>query len=63
MKAAMEAHPALFRNRDYARYYQEHCDLLARQLDAIEGRGTKVTNVTTSHIPALRKRTVLPASR
>ncbi len=59
----MEAHPTFFGNRDYARYYQEHCDLLARQLDAIEGRGTKVTSVTTSHIPALRKRTVLPASR
>ena len=59
----MEAHSAFFRDRDYARYYQEHCDLLANQLDAIESRGTKVTNVTTSHIPALRKRTVLPASR
>jgi hypothetical protein len=63
MKAAMEAHPAYFRDRDYARYYQEHCGLLAKQLDAIEGRGTKVTSVTTSHIPALRKRVVLPASR
>jgi hypothetical protein len=59
----MEAHPAFFGDRDYGRYYQEHSDLLARQLDAIEGRGTEVTSVTTSHIPALRKRVVLPASR
>ena len=58
----MEAHPAYFRDRDYARYYHEHCDLLAKQLDSIEGRGTKVTSVTTSHIPALLNWTVLPGA-
>ncbi len=62
MKSALEAHPAYFRDHDYARHYQVHCDLLARQLDPIENRGTKVTSVTTSHSPVLRKRTTLPGA-
>ncbi len=49
----MEAHPAFYRDRDYGRCYQEHSDLLARQLDTIEDRGTKVPSVATSHIPGL----------
>jgi hypothetical protein len=56
MKSAMDAHPAFFRDRDYARYYEEHCDVLAGQLLAVEDQGIEVTSITKSYIPALQKR-------
>ena len=59
MKSAMQAHPPYFRDRDYARYYQEHCDILASQFIAIEDRGINVTSVTASYIPALQQRAAL----
>lgn len=59
MQSAQQAHPAFFHDRDYARYYDEHCELLATQIAAIEEQGKRVTSVTTSHIPALRDRSSL----
>jgi hypothetical protein len=62
MRSAMEAHPSFFRDRDYGRYYREHCDLLDAQLAAIEDLGKRVASVTPSHIPALASRSALPGT-
>ena len=56
MTTAFDAHPAFFRDRDYADYYEAHCERLEGLLAAGEQAGKRVVGVTPSHIPALRRR-------
>lgn len=56
MTSAFDAHPAFFRDRDYADYYQGHCQRLEGLLAAGERAGKHAIGVTPSHIPALRRR-------
>ncbi len=56
MISAFDAHPAFFRDRDYADYYEGHCQDLEEFLVAGESAGKRCIGVTPSHIPALRRR-------
>lgn len=56
MLSAFDAHPAFFRDRDYADYYDEHCQQLEELIQVAEQRGVRVAGLTPSHIPALKKR-------
>lgn len=56
MTSAFDAHPAFFRDRDYADYYEGHCRQLEEMLAAGEAAGKHSIGVTPSHIPALRRR-------
>lgn len=56
MGTVFDAHPAFFRDRDYADYYDEHCRQLEELLTAGEAAGKCATAVTPSYIPALRRR-------
>jgi hypothetical protein len=49
-------HPAFFAKRDYAAYYERHCEIVRLQVETIEARGGKVRSLTPSHIPALAER-------
>lgn len=60
MRTTFEAHPAFFRDQNYARYYDAHCRALEGLLAAGEAAGKQVVGVTPSHIPALRRRGALP---
>lgn len=56
MATAFDAHPAFFRDRDYADYYDNHCRELEELLEVGEASGKRCVGVTPSHIPALRRR-------
>lgn len=56
MRSVFEAHPAFFRDRDYADYYDEHCQQLEEFLVVAEAAGKTARGITPSHIPALRER-------
>ena len=56
MTSVFNAHPAFFRDVDYADYYEEHCAQLEDLLSAGERVGKQIEGVTPSHIPALRRR-------
>ena len=56
MTSAFDAHPAFFRDRDYADYYEGHCRELEELLATGEAAGKRCVAVTPSHIPALRRR-------
>ncbi len=56
MTSAFDAHPAFFRDRDYADYYAGHCRELEELLTTGEAAGKRSAGVTPSHIPALRRR-------
>jgi hypothetical protein len=56
MTSAFDAHPAFFRDRDYADYYEGHCRELEELLTTGEAAGKRSMGVTPSHIPALRQR-------
>lgn len=56
MRSAFEAHPAFFRDSNYADYYARHCRDLDEFLAAAEEAGKEVRGVTPSYIPALRRR-------
>ncbi len=56
MNSAFEAHPAFFRDQDYADYYQDHCQQLEELLAAGEHTGKRAIAVTPSYIPALSRR-------
>lgn len=56
MNSAFQAHPAFFRDQDYADYYAEHCQQLEELLAAGENAGKQAIAVTPSYIPALSRR-------
>ncbi len=56
MQTAFDAHPAFFRDRVYADYYNQHCQQLEELLAAAEAMGKVAIASTPSHIPALLER-------
>jgi hypothetical protein len=56
MQTAFDAHPAFFRDRDYADYYDIYCDQLEELMTTGESSGKTITAAAASWIPALRKR-------
>lgn len=60
MTTAFDAHPAFFRDRNYADYYDGHCKELEEFLATAEAAGKVAVGVTPSHIPALRRRGAPP---
>ena len=56
MTSAFDAHPAFFRDRDYADYYAGHCQQLEELLATGEDAGKRIVGITPSHIPALCRR-------
>lgn len=56
MQSVFTAHPAFFRDTDYADYYNQHCDAVASQVEHAESLGCTIRAVTTSYIPALAAR-------
>lgn len=56
MNSAFEAHPAFFRDTDYADYYAAHCAVVDELIHYGETRGCQFATVTNSYIPALASR-------
>jgi hypothetical protein len=56
MNSVFDAHPAFFRDTDYADYYAEHCAAMDDLISYGETRGCRFTTVTNSYIPALASR-------
>lgn len=56
MGTAFDAHPAFFRDRDYADYYDGHCRELEDILATAEAGGKQAVGLTPSHMSALRNR-------
>jgi hypothetical protein len=56
MQSVFAAHPAFFRERDYADYYSTHCQELEEFIQTAERVGKSVESVTPSYIPALVRR-------
>jgi hypothetical protein len=57
------AHPAFFSERDFVKYYDKHCVVVARMVGRLEKLGHPVRVLTKSYIPALETRYVEPSSR
>jgi hypothetical protein len=56
MVSAFDAHPAFFRDRDYADYYDDHCRDLEALLLTAQAAGKVAMGVSPSYIPALSRR-------
>ncbi len=56
MRSAFDAHPSFFRDRNYGRYYEQHCEQLETMLSRAESEGHRFRSVTPSEIPALKRR-------
>ncbi len=57
MQSIFDMYPSLFRDQDYANYYDYHCQCVEGILEYGEKCGKQYKNLTTSYIPALAKRT------
>lgn len=60
MRAAFEAHPAFFRDRDYGDYYDRHCRELEEFFEVAEAAGKRIQGLTPSYVPALLSRGAPP---
>lgn len=58
MHTIFEMYPSVFRDQNYANYYEYHCQCVEELLEYGEERGKRYKNLTTSYIPALKNRTV-----
>jgi hypothetical protein len=56
MQAAFAAHPAFFRDRDYADYYDDHCRELEEFFRVAEGSGKVIVGASGSHMLPLVSR-------
>jgi hypothetical protein len=56
MQTVFDSHPAFFRDRDYADYYDEFCSNLEALVQAGESAGKTIRSAAPSWIPALRRR-------
>ncbi len=56
MQSVFDAHPAFFRDRDYADYYEQHCSDIEALIELGERSGKVVRAAAPSWIPALRRR-------
>ncbi len=54
-------HPGFF-NLDYNDFYLKHCDVVGAYINRIEVGGTKVSSLTASYIPGLRRRSLTQGS-
>lgn len=58
MQTIFDMYPSLFRDQNYANYYERHCRWLEELLEYGEQKGKKYRNLTTSYIPALKSRSI-----
>ncbi len=58
MQSVFDMYPSVFRDQKYDDYYNVHCRTVEEILEFGERLGKKYINMTTSYIPALKKRTV-----
>lgn len=56
MQAAVDCHPAFFRDRIYTDYYQQHVQTLEEMIAHGERRGLEYTSLTESYMECLRDR-------
>jgi len=56
MQTVFDSHPAFFRDRDYADFYDEYCEELEEVIQLGERAGKTVRAAAPSWIPALRAR-------
>ena len=56
MQTIFDMYPSVFRDQNYANYYEGHCQRVEDLLEFGEKKGKKYKNITTSYIPALAKR-------
>ncbi|MEX2375904.1 MAG: hypothetical protein WD942_10040 [Dehalococcoidia bacterium] len=56
METVFETHPSFFRDRVYADYYDEYCDVFESIVAFGERQGKEYLSLTDSHIPALSRR-------
>jgi hypothetical protein len=56
MQTVFDAHPAFFRDRDYADYYEQFCGDVEALISVGEQHGKSVSAAAPSWIPALRRR-------
>lgn len=56
MKEVFNTHTSFFRDRDYQKYYEEHCNHLERLLNFYESNGRKINSLTHSNIKSLKER-------
>lgn len=56
MRTVFDAHPAFFRDVDYAGFYDQYCQELENFLSAAERQGKVIVGAAASWIPALQRR-------
>lgn len=56
MQKAFDAHPSFFRDRDYNKYYESHCDTLDQMIIYGEKKEKSYFSLTKSNIPSLANR-------
>ncbi len=56
MDSAFQVHPSFFRDRNYASYYDQHCDFLEQLLKFGESKGITYYSLTPSYIPSFKSR-------
>lgn len=56
MQTVFDSHPAFFRDRDYADYYELHCAQIEEIMQVGEAAGKTFQGAAPSWIPAMRKR-------
>jgi hypothetical protein len=56
MESAFKTHTSFFRDVDYKKYYQKHCQTLEKLIAFGESKGKRYYTLTESHIKALSKR-------
>ncbi len=56
MESAFKTHTSFFRDVDYKKYYQNHCQTMEKLIAFGESKGKRYYTLTKSHIKALSKR-------
>lgn len=58
MHCVFEAYPSFFKYQDYEDYYEAHCKCTEELIEYGETMGKTYINISTSFIPALKKRSI-----
>ena len=56
MQKAFDAHPSFFRDRNYKKYYDNHCNILEQIIEHGEKNKKSYFSLTKSYIPSLENR-------
>ena len=56
MQSVFDMYPSVFRDQKYDNYYSSHCRTVEEILEFGEKLNKRYVNMTTSYIPALKKR-------